>query len=59
MNDLQIARNYAAGSPDKTGTQISEDAPLARWTKAADIIIAQNAGSGTGTGGGTVRASDK
>jgi len=49
MNDLQVARNYAVGNPDKTGDQIADNAPMARWTKAADLIIAQNAAKPGGT----------
>jgi hypothetical protein len=39
MDDMQSARNYAIGNPDAKGQQISEDAPMALWTKAAKIII--------------------
>jgi hypothetical protein len=40
-NDMQIARNFAVGSPDKLGAQIKDDSPMARWTRAADKILAQ------------------
>lgn len=42
FNDMQVARNYATGHPDAKGQQVAPTAPMARWTQAADIIIAQH-----------------
>lgn len=45
LNDEQVLRNYAVGKPDKTGDQVPDDAPVVKWTKAADIIIEQAGGT--------------
>jgi hypothetical protein len=47
-DDLQVVRNYVVGHPDSKGQQIPEDSPLVKIAKAADIIIAGNAGASSG-----------
>jgi len=48
-NDEQVVRNFVTGHPDEKGAQIEPTSPLARITRAADLILA---------GGGTVHASE-
>jgi len=49
-DDMQVFRNFAVGHPDEKGQQVPADAPVVKWTKAAEAILAQAAG-------GTVHAS--
>ena len=50
-DDVQVQRNFLNGTPDKDkngkplGQQVPADAPLARLVRAADLIIADHAGS--------------